>query len=577
MAEIPVFKERRMTGISNETRLMASYLINSSYAGILRLSPNNSATLLGTNSTISLNDVTENLINYTDSVGYHLERQFLDVTTSDGILLDMKISQDGVEYNNLYVQGAVSVPNMVIYANNKNVFKLGNCFLPVSGNTDATVNETPTLYTEPNFENLDETYILVNTANDGEPAKFEYKNVLTLFQELIAAELSRLATLPTGSIHWVPLSIHQYEALLKKSDGSRYAHNSSSNDCDPIIRDFLLCDGALYKNKDFPELAKILYKESMVSWCLNSETEPTIMFKEEVENMVNTDEKTFRVPDLRSMFLEYLVPKEKYLNKKFNKTGSWQIDSSNDPIITAKTGMDKHYHYIVLDTSSKNQHNTPMPQKGGKDNFYSGSSIELIGAIDGEKINPKALPLVKYAGMASGGFSGDLGPDSYLNSSIGCDTRNCSFWTTRHSGNFVSRFGPYVIGKLDNDYNFCNSVNLTYGYVLSGSTRYKEDGNRLDISEYRYHSSMDYRQDVPITENNVKYLNYTKEKNDVIEPDENQRDEEITEKYICFNADDSKQIYLKEKNYVTYNNKAYEMLKKENTPEFFACLPLIKI
>jgi hypothetical protein len=28
---------------------------------------------------------------------------------------------------------------------------------------------------------------------------------------------------------------------------------------DPLIRDFLLCDGRQYRTKDFPELAKILW------------------------------------------------------------------------------------------------------------------------------------------------------------------------------------------------------------------------------------------------------------------------------------------------------------------------------
>ena len=570
-----------MTGKEKESGLITSYLINSSYAGILRLSPNNSATLLGTNSAISLNEVTENLINYTDSTKVHLEKQFLDVTSSDGVLLDMKISQSGVEYNNLYIQGAISIPNAVIYTNKNSLFKLGDCCLPVGGNKNAMIYDTPTLYIEPTYSNLDETYILVNIANDGETAKFEYKEVLTLFKELISAELSRLATLPTGSIHWVPLSIHQYEALLKKSNSDRHEHNSSSIDCDPIIRDFLLCDGARYNNRDFPELAKILYKESMVLWQLDSSTSPTSMLKKEVEEMVDPDDKTFRVPDLRSMFLEYIIPKTNFLGKKTNKTGSWQIDSSKDQMITIKSGMDKHYHYIVLDTSSKKQHNTPHPKNSsGKDSFRNGSTITLTEAITIDEqtneyaINEGAKPLVKYAGMAPGGSSAELGYTSaHLNSSIGCDPRNCSFWATKYSGNFVSRFGPEVYGVFQgNEYNFCNSVNLTYGYVLSGSTRYKEDGNSLDISEYVGQSSKDYSQEVEITADNVKYLNYTNEQ--INEPSE---DNKTQKEYIYLSADDSKKIYLKPKNYVTYNNESYKMLKKENTPEFFACLPLIKI
>lgn len=36
-------------------------------------------------------------------------------------------------------------------------------------------------------------------------------------------------------------------------------------------------------------------------------------------------------------------------------------------------------------------------------------------------------------------------------------------------------------------------------------------------------------------------------------------------------------IYKTKKEFSSYDGASNEMLKKENTPEFFACLPLIKI
>jgi hypothetical protein len=35
---------------------------------------------------------------------------------------------------------------------------------------------------------------------------------------------------------------------------------------DPLIRDFLLCDGRKYLTKDFPELAKTLWGEKVTVW-----------------------------------------------------------------------------------------------------------------------------------------------------------------------------------------------------------------------------------------------------------------------------------------------------------------------
>lgn len=55
--------------------------------------------------------------------------------------------------------------------------------------------------------------------------------------------------------------------------------------------------------------------------------------------------------------------------------------------------------------------------------------------------------------------------------------------------------------------------------------------------------------EVPINKNNANKINYTTDTT----------------------------IYKKSKNYINYDGESSKMLKYENTPEYFACLPLIKI
>ena len=124
MAEIPVFKERRMTGTS-ALDLEESYFISSSYAGILRLSPNSSSTLLDLNNDITITDEIAEYFYYEDDVTTALNNQFVTVSTSDGVLLDMSIRNDAIQFNNLYVLGALKTPNLVVYQNENNTFNIG--------------------------------------------------------------------------------------------------------------------------------------------------------------------------------------------------------------------------------------------------------------------------------------------------------------------------------------------------------------------------------------------------------------------------------------------------------------------
>lgn len=534
MAEIPVFKERRMTGINPENGLLASYYISDSYAGILRLSPNNSATLIDKNSGIEYTDEIKEYLNYEDSIANFLTQQFISVSTSDGVILDMRLSQTGLESSNLYVLGAASLPSIVTYINDKSEFYVGNIKMPINENAAGLLSENPTLYTVPTDETIGDTYLLVNEAKDDEVSHFAFKSAKSFIGKIIEDELSRLSGLPTGSIQWIPLTIKQYQELRDKSDNK---HNSSSLKCDPIIRDFLLCDGARYKNEDFPELAKILYKEKITRWVPDNGA----MSREELTNTYSGS-KTFVVPDYRSMFLEYLIPLENRINKPGNKVGDWTIDSCKNQKITIEKSEDKHFHYIVLDNTIKQQNNTTVSD-------WVQTFESSVSGTDrwGLPIwNKAAKPLAKYGNMVYengiGGWGGNY------NTTMGCDTRIC-----QGSGTPVSSIYYPTVGSYGGAANYCNGAGPTGGYILSNSSYYTSDiqnsNTGIALDNYIGASSWNMSAAKEITTETIDKINYTKDG----------------------------WIYSKEKEYVNYDGESCKMLNYENTPEFFACLPLIKI
>lgn len=266
MAELPVLKERRMFGYDQTTGEESSNFINDSYAGILRLSPNSSATLLEDNNWVSLDATTEKYMNFDDAINSYIGNQFVRVSTSDGVLVDMRISSNAVEYENLYVIGAMKVSGgITVYSGDDNIFMLDNIKLPTKYNNYniSISNNSQYEYIPLNNENIDESYILVNTKENSATGEFEFRNATDYIDGFVRDSFLKLKPLPTGSIHFVPVNLKQYNELLSNSTNR---HNASDLETEPLIRDFLLCDGSVYNNSDFPELAKILNHEKINYW-----------------------------------------------------------------------------------------------------------------------------------------------------------------------------------------------------------------------------------------------------------------------------------------------------------------------
>jgi hypothetical protein len=579
VAEIPVFKERRMTGTS-ALGLEESYFISSSYAGILRLSPNSSSTLLDLNDDITITDEIEDYFYYEDDVTTTLENQFITVSTSDGVLLDMSIKNNGVQFNNLYVLGALSTPDVIIYQNENNKFTIGNIDMPNKHLTgEAYSDNEPSEFVFNNADvAADSYYFLINKAEDGEPTNFEFENARALIKQLTNEALAELTALPTGSIHWIPVNIEEYQKLLKKSDINN-SHNSSDLNANTLIRDFLLCDGSCYYSKDFPELAKILNNERIVYWNYESESEllkPIAETNGSRETEVTED--TFRVPDLRSMFIKYVVPDKIDTSDNYfineggnlnisNKVGSWEMDSSKNQEIIIDKQLDKHYHFIVLDNNSAQQHNTKSwiqnkSDKEAKANEKAKTAqFDFKNTIDSSldewnwpKYLSGAKPLAKYGstrrhdkynGTRGGGVR--LG-NKNLNTTKGCDTRTCTPISCSSDNGPVSYIYYPSTGKYGTSSAYCHGASFTCGYILSiGTSDIYKATNTIDLNNFVGQTSWSLLREIPYSEASLDWTKYNPISNEL--------------------------YAVKETFYGPEENR----YQKENCPEFYACLPLIKI
>lgn len=590
MAEIPVFKDRRMSGVDPKTGLLSSYLISSSYAGILRLSPNSSATLLDLNENITITEEIEDYFYYNDDPTLALTDQFVTVSTSDGILLDMSIKETGIHFNKLYVQGALKTPGVIAYISKGSKFYIDKIAMPMDGLTlEGTAQDGPSDYYieddaisgEALSDKLLNYYILINKGKDDSETRFEYENIRNIINRFAKEALSELTALPTGSIHWIPVNLEEYTALLRQ-DGNE--HNSSNLRANTLIRDFLLCDGSLYKNKDFPELAKILNKESVVFWDYDPDTKT--MNPPAKPHINNNNNHTFRVPDLRSMFIKYIVPSpskidtaDDYMfnngkgiqNKNgnwdlgiSNKTGSWEMDSSKNQEIIIKKKLDKHYHFIVFDNNSAKQHNTKS--------FVNGTITftNAIGAADKwgwDTYNNAASPLAKYGSsrrksdtLAVGDNGSNQGTKSgrysdYLERTKGCRTTPCAkgYWSCHEDQGPVSYIYAPLLGASQKGFGLartpralCHGLGFTCGYILSVPTSdiYKT-AKTVPLDNYIGQSSWSLARE-------VEYEKVNWEKYNPI----------------------SKKFYSVPTEHI---NTAADRYQIENCPEFYACLPLIKI
>lgn len=370
-----------------------SYTISNSYKGILRLSPNSTASL-AENLDVQISDYNDksptSFISYRDSLNEIFgdedesgtdNNQLVRVSTSDGYYVGLRLDMMSVETDNLYVNGIIKADTAILFppAAKNDSFMLGNnTAMPIYVNKTDNIDFSEDILTEIKDKNLhydpfdriedvtfeaevgeetDNSSILYAQDVDGK-RQFAYKRVDEIIQDLIQEALMSLHTTPTGSVHFVPVSIEQYIKLLNRN-------TPNENDSDPIVRDYLLCDGRKYYVKDFPELAKLLANEKISferQSYYNTESEDRVWRRFEHTNDFNQESQVgeesytawFRVPDLRHQFIK--APYMDYqLISDTNETGHWTPD--NLPMAKQDNyNDDNHFHFSAL--PRYNEYNT---------------------------------------------------------------------------------------------------------------------------------------------------------------------------------------------------------------------------
>lgn len=421
IVKLPVYKEKVMFISQNQSdyKIEQSYVISASYNGILRLSPNNYNTITETNP-VELSPVDENSISYsysdaivfddkalsssnTDGNGSMLAKKMdADITKrmiigsdSDGYLVNFRMSDMAVEFDKLGVIGITKTNKLTIYSDDtltkSNCFTLGNTLMPsITSTTCDTAKNTnlntttgadgkPT--TDYHYEDYDEievkitdegdnSYILGGIIGENDKREFEFKHSQEYIREVIMEALLSIKSVPTGSIHWFPITYEQYVKMTDNDDDCQYPNKFDTERgkyTDPLIRDYLLCDGRKYKTSEFPELAKILYNETVTYW----DFEGNLKSEKNGEQKAKTNDKGekeieipdyFRVPDMRTKFISYCYTKgtnnaltsdqlnndNEFITAPWNKAGVYTPD--NSPKKSNGEINAPHFHFTAYGT-----------------------------------------------------------------------------------------------------------------------------------------------------------------------------------------------------------------------------------
>lgn len=430
VAELPKFKDKVMyiSSSNSDTKLETSYVISSSFQGIVRLSPNNHNTYHeNSDHQLSAEDEQSQKLLYSDAIKFDDEalaalksdsditRRMIIASESSGYLVNFRISDKDVEFDNLGIMGTIKTDALTVYSTNDTqtdssfVFngqrmptKTGNSYqLQRLGRKVLDQDE------KDSFEEIldydirevnvlgqgDNSQLLYTMIDSEDNRKLFYKQTKLFIQDAIMQALLSFQTIPTGSVHFVPVTVQQYLALTGNYRGTqqiqapnvnfKYQSETIDEMTDPIIRDFLLCDGREYNAIDFPELAKTLWKENIQTWKKHDNIYPeegdynesekeqyTFIYprpREDGDIPNKFDSKhTFRVPDLRHMFIgsvlthgmEKMVQNQpsKHVSCEKVKTGYYFPD--NLPTGTKRFKSDDHRHFVAYGTYNQNLFST---------------------------------------------------------------------------------------------------------------------------------------------------------------------------------------------------------------------------
>lgn len=480
--ELPVFRDKVMyiSSADSSYKIEQSYVISASFNGILRMSPNSYNTIYE-NNPVELSNVQDQALSssYSDAIVFDdsalvstdkvndkdLENQanlktnadirsrMIIVSESDGYMVSFRMSDYDIEFDNLGVIGITKTGKLTIYSDddydNYCALRIGNTLMPsVPNNLDSNRTRLNTLLALQGYEKTlteqydevkiditgqgDKSYLLKGVVNKDGLRQFEYIRSQQFIRDIIQEALLSVQSVPTGSIHWLPVTYEQYSQLVNKPNNTiefqlpnKFFKQVNGTDgttpCDPIVRDYLLCDGRKYKTEEFPELAKILWYENIAVWDSNGKI---VMTKEEDGaepsqyhlngKPITTKQPTeypdyFRVPDLRTKFISYVCAPSvtnpldeepsmlaQYKNADINFTGIYTPD--NAPLYPKGQGAGEHFHFSAYGTYSE-YNMTPRQDELYK--FQSWKILELEKNISSSSFSPRIWYLSNTAGNIS--------------------------------------------------------------------------------------------------------------------------------------------------------------------------------
>ena len=280
-------------------KIISSEQVGLSFRGILKISPNDLYTY-NEDKNIDVKDLS-NTTNYSDEISpsttegnftdANYNSSFLLCTDSDGYSVGFRLKKDAVEFDNLGIIGSAIVQgDLEIFKDKENnsSLVLNGCNLP---------------------QEADEEFVsdrVLKYKND----KWEYESINDIITKYTKKALKSLKTVPTGSIHWFPITYEQYE---KNSDS--------------LKTDYLLCNGKTYDIEVHPELA-------------------------ELAKILSNGTSTFTVPNLENKFISAVLAKgSTKLNEKLSPDDIYSYDSGtptcdcNDP--NERPDTKQHRHFIA--------------------------------------------------------------------------------------------------------------------------------------------------------------------------------------------------------------------------------------
>lgn len=538
-----------------------SYFISYSFKGILRLTPNKD---------LGIQD-SDNLVAYQDDPTPKLKtnKETIKVSDSDGYEVDLYIGAEtgsnSIEMNNAYVIGPVKTNRLflTLTKDTKKAFAINNVPMPTIVNDLGPIPESQNAADIPNKYLKDEKgkdiseqtmaksfYILTS---DGEK-NYKYTSSYSLIEELVKEYLLDICSVPTGTITWFPLTIQQYTELYVKGHRPNVWRKSETELTDPIVRDYLLCDGSRYFTRDFPELAKVLYKQVITFERLYGAM-PGRMRKFYHLNgagydnfkMGDTTVHSFRVPDLRHVF-----PKALYTSAATNNIittdqydtaedmwAEYEPDIENNKNIPgaqftdnmptgsdAKNVYDKHFHFQLYGTYNDRftckERYTQVCDGGASEDM---KSVEQPSQFGGLANHYPAVATIHSGLNGHAPYAWQGGGTNCHNNHV---SRNMFFYNTYQIPNLLQHPDPYCYGPA-------NSPHMVFSHPKDAKN-YTEP--TLGVTSYDISAYTDTNS-IPSTS-------------------VGEGKEEYTE--INGSLEDEDKIY-----------------GKENCPEFLACLPLIKI